>query len=79
MLEEFTDDWVVSLDKEDVYRLSLLLFRVLKQKFLQQVYPASKIIGRYVKRYEDKLCFILIIHSVFFIHIGTIKQLKGGV
>jgi hypothetical protein len=50
LIGEFIGDWVASLCREDVYSLSLLLFHVLRQEFLLQIYPASKLIAKYVNR-----------------------------
>ena len=50
MIEEFVADWVATLPRDDLYALSLLLFHILQQEFLQLVYPASKIIGKVLNR-----------------------------
>ncbi len=50
LLEEFVSNWVASLPREDLYSLSLLLFHILMQDFQLLVYPASKIIGKYLMK-----------------------------
>ena len=50
MIEEFAADWVVSLPRDDLYALSLLLFHILQQEFQQLIYPASEIIGRVLNK-----------------------------
>ena len=50
MIEEFVADWIATLPRDDLYALSLLLFHVLQQEFLQLVYPASKIIGKILNK-----------------------------
>ncbi|MCG8622252.1 MAG: hypothetical protein MJE68_09695 [Proteobacteria bacterium] len=50
MIEEFVADWIATLPRNDLYALSLLLFHVLQQEFLQLVYPASKIIGKILNK-----------------------------
>ena len=50
MIEEFVADWVASLPRDDLYALSLLLFQVFQQEFLLLVYPASKIIAKYLNK-----------------------------
>ena len=50
MIEDFTADWVASLPRDDLYALSLLIFQIIQQEFLLLVYPASKIIGKYLNK-----------------------------
>ena len=50
MIEEFAADWIATLPRDDLYSLSLLLFHILQQEFLQLVYPASKIIGKVLNK-----------------------------
>ena len=50
LLEEFVSNWVASLPRDDVYSLSLLLFHILKQDFQLLIYPASKIIAKYLNK-----------------------------
>ena len=50
MTEEFTADWIASLPRDDLYALSILLFHLLQQDFQLLIYPASKIIAKYLKK-----------------------------
>ena len=50
MIEEFVANWVATLPRDDLYALSLLLFHILQQEFLQLVYPASTIIVKVLNR-----------------------------
>lgn len=53
MIEEFAEDWVASLPREDQYAFSIVLFHILQQDFQLLIYPASKIIAKYIgKNYK---------------------------
>lgn len=51
MMEEFTADWIATLSRDDLYSLSILLFYIFQQDFQLLVYPASKIIAKYINRH----------------------------
>ena len=73
MIGEFAEDWVASLRREDLYSLSLLLFHILRQEFLLQVYPASKIIAKYVDRYVTCTTQSFIVQSTKHSHCTLIQ------
>ncbi len=50
LLEEFANNWIASLPREDLYSLALLLFHILKQDFQLLIYPASKIRSKYLMK-----------------------------